>query len=257
LEEGAAVTAQRPMFKNWERRLIREELGRAATPHPNPAWEPAKINLERAEANTNQFKENFGNLRPAELAKYELGVQNLKEELSKIPKTRTSSVVRFADADTVAKVEAWPVALSHRLGNAVSAEEFARAYPKMSQQVLEDYQGRLEFLAANEPERVAKIPKKMETARENTAKTQKYGVLFENPEHAGIYLRYQDEVTKYLKSLGGKETKDDKGQGWWEVPVKPSAKRVQLFSMGGGAVTVGGGVAAPGDFGYTVPTEED
>jgi hypothetical protein len=39
LEQGATATAQRPMFKNWERRLIREELSRAATPQLTPEYE--------------------------------------------------------------------------------------------------------------------------------------------------------------------------------------------------------------------------
>jgi hypothetical protein len=63
---------------------------------------------------------------------------------------------------------------------------------------------------------------------------------FEYPEHQGIYDRYKKEVTNYLKSLGGKQVKDQYGHSWWEVPVDPKkAKRTQLFSMGG-AVAAGG-----------------
>jgi hypothetical protein len=68
---------------------------------------------------------------------------------------------------------------------------------------------------------------------------------FEYPEHQGIYDRYKKEVANYLKSLGGKQVKDDKGHSWWEVPVDPKkAKRTQLFSMGGGAAAVAAGGAA-------------
>ena len=68
---------------------------------------------------------------------------------------------------------------------------------------------------------------------------------FEYPEHQGIYDRYKKEIANYLKSLGGKQVKDGKGHGWWEVPVDPKkAKRTQLFSMGGGAAAVAAGGAA-------------
>lgn len=79
----------------------------------------------------------------------------VQEELNSA-RQNGENVVRFPTADTVAKVEGWPVGENGKL-------------------------------------------------------------LY--PETQGIYNRYAKETTNYLKSLGGKEVKDDLGNSWIETPV--------------------------------------
>jgi hypothetical protein len=282
LEEGAAVTAQRPMFKNWERRLIREELGRAATPQlteeytilRNAAKRELKAlkdmeeDLRRAGVSENEFAAmTFQGKKDAEyFAQQALATQKYKP----VP-----SVVRFADADTVAKVEGWTPKLDITPGVAMDPNLANNRLPGGFAGTVNDwrYTGNVrvdkdgfweaERFPIDATGRTIGDPIWSHSGTGNLSEeviqrfVKQVPGKFLDAGHQSIYDRYSKEVANYLKSLGGKRVVDDTGTAWWEVPVKPSAKRVQLFSMGGGAVTVGGGVAAPGDFGYTVPTEED
>lgn len=194
LSERGTAEAQRPMFKNWERRLIREELSRAAA------------------SNT--------------------------------------PVVRFADADTVALVEGWPevnVAERDRLKYAIEAqqrsvEEAERLYEtKKAKGADEDTMLRVELSMGNARRTLSEL--RAEFYRAGGDSTGRF-----YKEYQGIYDRYNKEVANYLKSLGGKQVKDEYGVGWWEVPVKPQQRRTQLFSMGGAAA------AGAGAAGYNAPS---
>lgn len=193
LAERGTAEAQRPMFKNWERRLIREELSRAAA----------------------------GN----------------------------APVVRFADADTVALVEGWPevnVAERDRLKYAIEAqqrsvEEAERLYEaKKAKGADKDTMLRVELSMGNARRTLSELRAEFERAGgDSTGRFYK--------EYQGIYDRYNKEVANYLKSLGGKQVKDEYGVGWWEVPVKSQQRRTQIFGMG--AAAAGAGAA-----GYNVPS---
>lgn len=132
-----AADPVRPMLKDWHKRLIREEISRAAGEGGAPT-------------------------------------------------------IRFATADTVAKVEGWPEQSSFQFKDGTFIESKSRF----------------------------------------------------SPEHQGIYDRYSRDVTKFLKSLGGKEVTDDKGVTWIEVPLEPKKgqsplTRTQMFGIG--AVAAGAG----------------
>ncbi len=102
---GASVNpAVAPMVKNWHKRLVREELADAARPKPNPAYEKAR---EEAKAYLKFYKqyddypEVQAQMRP-ELDELVAKAQAIE------PTLPGEKVVRFATADTVAKVEGWP-----------------------------------------------------------------------------------------------------------------------------------------------------
>ena len=70
---------------------------------------------------------------------------------------------------------------------------------------------------------------------------------FEDEGHQGIYDRYKKEIANYLKTLNGKHVTDDRGHGWWEVPIDPKQKRTPLFGMGGAAAAGAAALRAPQD----------
>lgn len=91
----------------------------------------------------------------------------IQEELANASR-KGESRVRFASADTVAKVEGWPQEIAGMLGPDYKAFD--------------------------------KVPGK-----------------FKDPAHQSIYNRYAGDITRYLKSLGGKEVTDASGHTWIEV----------------------------------------
>lgn len=153
--EATAINSQlAPMKKNWDRRLIREELADAAR------------NGEK--------------------------------------------VVRFADADTVAKVEGWPER-NAAYGNDVNT--------------LRD---NIEYFQRNPHLPAADT---VEPMRQRLADLES-GTRAFSKEHQGIYDRYNKETAKFLMSLGGKKVVDANGHGWIEVPVTPKefgGGRAQMF----------------------------
>lgn len=222
-----------PMFKNWERRLIREELGRAARAQPNPAYESAreqaKISLRAAMKDEAFYREGGLSERQItaltkenrERAEY-FAAEALKHQPALPPK----KVVRFADADTVAKVEGWAT----------------KEHPSVEQarQKLYAAEDRTTDLMGKDP--TGSSAEYRDAVKEETALRQKLDSLYKNPPmafqdqgHSDIYSRYADEVTNYLKSLGAKHVKDKHGHGWWEVPVKPQNKKVEIFGAAAGA----------------------
>jgi hypothetical protein len=207
LRSTTATEAISPMLRDWPKRLIREELADAA---------------RKAE-------------RRQKIVDFHGGDPFVQETL------KPSRVVRFADADTVAKVEGWP-----------------RADPLEARRIAAEIRADLARRTA---------PGMVYPARDVIAEREHYASSLEEagrstgnflPEHQSIYDRYSGDITKFLKQLGGKHVVDSAGHGWWEVPTagspeKPAGPRVQQF---GGAsadllkaiAVIGGGAALASAF---------
>jgi hypothetical protein len=273
LEEGAAATAQRPMFKNWERRLIREELSRAATPQLNPEYESLRNRAKSALKYVKQVEDSYveqgfnrnDRMIAAVTAPHRKEAEEFARRALEVEQYKpVPSVVRFADADTVALVEGWERKMEYVPGTAKDSALKGLRVPGTNVGTSNDWEltgmVRMDADGAWYMERVpvdvsgrpmgdsdwARSPSvwtysgSSRISPEIVDRFVKRTDKFEYPEHQGIYDRYKKEVTNYLKSLGGKQVKDQYGHSWWEVPVDPKkAKRTQLFSMGG-AVAAGG-----------------
>jgi len=116
--------------------------------------------------------------------------------------------VRFASADTVAKVEGWPEPLNdvkYRLKNLYNQKKGLE-------------QSSLEFRGVKaiirELERVNDLIAHEESILEGLKGQPRF-----QPKYQGIYDRYAKDITKYLKSIGGKDVTDSLGNTWIEVPV--------------------------------------
>jgi hypothetical protein len=268
LAEGGAATAQRPMFKNWERRLIREELSRAATPQINPEYESLRNRAKSALKYVKQVEQAYRETGASEkqiaalTSQHKQDAEYYAKQMLETPQFRpTPPVVRFADADTVALVEGWERKVEYTPGEAKDSALEGKRMMGTSAGTANDwkYTGmvRMDRSGIWEAERVpidvdGRVIGPAIWSHRGTASISpeiidrfvKLTDKFEYPEHQGIYDRYKREVTNYLKSLGGKQVKDQYGHSWWEVPVKPEQKRTQLFSMGGGGGAVAAGAAA-------------
>lgn len=262
LQAGGAE-AQRPMFKNWERRLIREELRRAATPQYTKEYADLREQVKNKLKDNARIEEIYRAQGASEEQIAALLSQNRQDseyfaqQMLGVEKYKpTPPVVRFADADTVALVEGWERKVEYTPGEAKDSALEGKRMMGSSAGTANDwrYTGmvRMDQNGIWEAERVPidvdgrvigpAIWSHRGTANISVDVLNRFVKLtdkFEYPEHQGIYERYKKEVTNYLKSLGGKQVKDQYGHGWWEVPVKPEQKRTQLFSMGGGAVAAG------------------
>lgn len=266
LAEGASATAQRPMFKNWERRLIREELSRAATPQFTKEYADLRRRAKEALRYVKQVEEAYRDSgidvdKMIAVIEAKKNAEYFAKEALKVEKYKPlPPVVRFADADTVALVEGWERKLEFIPGE-------ARDYALEGQRMMGTSAGtandwkytgmvRMDRNGIWEAERIPidvdgraigpstwGVGGTSRISQDVVDRFVKPTDKFEYPEHQGIYDRYKKEVTNYLKSLGGKQVKDRYGHSWWEVPVKPEQKRTQLFSMGGGAVAAGGTAA--------------
>jgi hypothetical protein len=152
----------------------------------------------------------------------------VREELADSAR-KGEATARFATADTVAKVEGWP-----HFDTTDLHPDTVKLYTKDS---LDRYEEWLRQQADTQ-EALNKIPRQMETAKADMAKAwDKYKYIFKDPRHAGLYLNYADEVSKFLRNLGGKPYTDPQGHTWIEVPTSGTAKmpagsRVQMFGRG-------------------------
>lgn len=139
-------------------------------------------------------------------------------------------MVRFADADTVAKVEGWPFA-SHDRKYTRDVElikaniKYLEEHPEIpAARNLENYKEQLKRVEAGKPGKVG------------------YG------SRQGIYDRYAGEITRYLKSLGAKHITDSEGHGWYELPSRPGVparmsgaadpRTLAVVALGAGAATL-------------------
>jgi RNA polymerase sigma-70 factor (ECF subfamily) len=117
----------------------------------------------------------------------------IREQLNKSAE-KGEGYVRFASADTVAKVEGWP------------REELRKIFGDAELQQMREIAIRMDNVEA-----LAEFDK-LEADR-------KAPQPFKDPGHQSIYNRYAGEITRYYKSLGGVEFADAQGHTWWQVPV--------------------------------------
>lgn len=111
----------------------------------------------------------------------------IQEELARAGR-EGMPVIRYATADTVAKVEHWP------------------------RRTAEWKNARKTLLAGTEEGTPDHAVLKAELEKPDNS--------FVSSAHESIYKRYADEIGKYLKSLGGKEVTDSFGHTWLEVPTR-------------------------------------
>jgi len=147
----------------------------------------------------------------------------IREELADAARSG-EKVVRFADADTVAKVEGWPsrqeaVAKEVRQAEADLAywnkelldyEDFVKSHGLSGESVANHRRAVANHIEAAQQE-VTALKQILEDP-----KAPKFA-----PEHQGIYDRHKKDVESFVKSLGGKPVKDAEGHSWYEVPVTP------------------------------------
>jgi hypothetical protein len=138
--------------------------------------------------------------------------------------------VRFATADTVAKVENWP-------SNSSRIEGLKRRIKELEFTAV----GAERYLSPSEwPAQKALYEKGIEELKAELEAT-KPG--FAKPGHQSLYDRYAKETTSYLKKLGGKEVVDVEGHTWLEVPtgVKSTADSTEPRPIGGRPDSTGQG----------------
>lgn len=123
----------------------------------------------------------------------------VREELADAARNLEPSV-RFATADTVAKVEGWR---SLREVHEANAQNYRRGSDEWNRH--------------------------MELAEKAGDKLQ--------AEHQGIYDRYSRDVEKFLRQLGGKPYTDSAGHTWLEVPLGEQQK---ALPGGGARTQIGG-----------------
>lgn len=137
------------------------------------------------------------------------------------------SVIRFATADTVAKVEGWPDNIA-RLNESQRRIELRIKELEQIQKESRGTVGKEEFdtmrnMHKANSERLAGNPARF------------------SPAHQSIYNRYAKDITNYLKSLGGKEVTDAQGHTWIEVPTTRGPAKMfgkvdpKLLALMGGA----------------------
>lgn len=184
LEGAGKADAIAPIVKNWPKRLIREELAKAARGEPN------------------------GNDNIDMFAAQEAGDAAAMQKIRDRAASRAAKVLRFATAETVAKVEGWPdlhEGISERLR---VLEERIDRFQNGTTGVERDY---------------------LEATKRDFAKTEAelQGPRF-LPEHQSIFDRYKRDIEKFLKQLGGTPHIDSHGHTWLEVPV-PKKGPTQMF----------------------------
>lgn len=178
LAGGQAAAQLSPIIKNWPRRIIREELLKA------------ELARETTQSGLEYYKKDPAFYGPE--------IERLEQTL------KAQSSVRFATADTVAKVEGWK---NYRKGGETK-EQLVKMHEREYAESLIDSEG------LGSPE----YYKRHAAARIDP---NSIAPIF-HAKHGGIYDRYAGEITRYLKGLGGKEVTDAQGHTWIEVPTTPA-----------------------------------
>ena len=223
VKEQAIATNVGPMLKHWPRRLIREELARETTRRARE--------LEQRVSQYPEFNSERVNADLISKARDKWGKDYV--EFAQSPE---SSVVRFADADTVAKVEGWP------------EDTLPEAQKRVETRIRELEQIQRESNGTVGTEEL----RSMRAYQANNARElSKPRPRFQEPGHQSIYDRYKTDIESYLKSLGGKHVTDSSGHGWYEVQTQSQAGRINQYGKAdpkllGGIALVGAGMLAGG-----------
>ena len=143
LAESGLLERVSPMLKRWDRRLVREELAASARGRENPAYVATADLVQRLQRSADEFARTQGRLKPGEARGYYEGVEAEKQKLAGMePRLPPEPVVRFATADTVAKVEGWPDRReAYNRTYAGSAEERAGFVKPPEQRFSPEHQG--------------------------------------------------------------------------------------------------------------------
>ena len=147
----------------------------------------------------------------------------IREELADAARSG-EKVVRFADADTVAKVEGWPLVREQAerdLHQAKADLEYSTRALEAGDDYARDYKMEGPEADARRQEALARVEEaQAEVTRLQEVLDDPKSPKFA-PEHQGIYDRHKKDVESFVKSLGGKPVLDEEGHGWYEVPVTP------------------------------------
>lgn len=171
----------------------------------------------------------------------------VREELADAARNLEGSV-RFATADTVAKVEGWPDSydsLGLRRQEVETAERHLAEVERIrdGHPPTDDYYTALQtadpdsyarFLNGISSE-VSAAEHSLGLAKERLAAAEKAPRF--RPEHQGIYDRYQKDVEKFLRQLGAQPITDSAGHTWLEVPL---GERQKALPGGGARAQIGG-----------------
>ena len=157
----------------------------------------------------------------------------IREELAREARTKMGVPLRFATADTVAKVEGWPRTTTYHPFEGFSEGLEGNRLHGLRRNPLEltgkykvDSAGRVEAEARqlDVSGKVIGDPEWVHSEFKPADITGKMrGHIASNPlsqeEHQSIYDRYKREIEPYLKSLGGKPYTDPEGHTWIDVPA--------------------------------------
>ena len=243
-----ALSRIEPTLKDWHKRLIREELASGAM----RIGELQKLSTEK-EFQAKRLLENVANnpgWPETDVAYLRERIDaNLKESLDLRAKIPNAQKMRFATADTVAKVEGWK-----EVGGATYDARVAGIRRRINRYqndvtALEDIQagrtpsyGPYSALRIADPlayERLRTSAADLTYVRSQLVAAREYLKELESnppttrfsPEHQGIYDRYHRDVEKFLKQLGAKPYTDKFGHTWLEISPEPlpKGKRAQMF----------------------------
>jgi hypothetical protein len=210
-QKAADLGIFKSLAKHWPKRLVREELARAAEVKETPEFIEAKDRAKQLTAEGRSYESmarDDSNASVRAMAKeealqrFERAIEQLTPftaggEPRYLPKETS---VRFATADTVAKVEGWPVT---NWADEVRLAKINLAHYDAS--------------VADSPG-VVSAQNRLRLAKENLKKFGDKEVL-KDPGHQSLYDRHKSDVEAFTKKLGGKEITDDKGHTWIEVPL--------------------------------------
>jgi hypothetical protein len=190
-EWGAVSERLKPMAKYYSRRLVREELADSFRQR-----EEMKKGAERMRSDPQQYADA--------LKAYDKAIDG-------------HSKVRFASAETVAKVEGWPALELDEIKETLKKAKTLLAEFENGDATVEDLE-RFDHTPESLREEIAKSEATIEWAKKKQGAAPE-ATLYA-PEHQGIFDRYKKETEQFLRSIGGTVVKDKDGHEWFEVPVQ-------------------------------------
>lgn len=198
-------------------RALRDKSGEIGSLFENAfSKESARMRTWRAEVDSKL--KTSGSIEPIAPMLKNWHKRLVREELASASRAG-QPVVRFATADTVAKVEGWPTQNDAITRSARESVEAAERNLSAMEARLQTRGGATPAMQAEARELIPVIREDVRRAREAYAAARDSQAPAFLPEHQGIYDRYSTDVTKFLKQLGGKEVTDSAGHTWLEVPV--------------------------------------